>query len=64
MKKQAKEIKKGDKVVIGGESLIVTVVEHSDIGKQGIKKSRIEAQKSNGDKVVIVRPENYPMECS
>lgn len=62
MKKTAKEIRKGDKLVLGGEELEVEEVEISDIGKQGTKKVRIVAKKNSGEKVVIIRPEDYPLE--
>ncbi|MBS3099187.1 hypothetical protein J4462_03165 [Candidatus Pacearchaeota archaeon] len=60
MKKQAKDIKKGDKIKIAGKDFIVEELEISDIGKQGKRKVRIEA--SGAEKIVIVRPEDYPFE--
>lgn len=60
MKKTAKDVKVGDLITIAGEKLSVISVEISDIGKQGKRKCRIEAQKSNGEKVIIIRPEDYP----
>ncbi len=62
MKRKASEIKSGDVILMSGENLKVTSVELSDIGKQGTQKCRIEALKSSGDKVVIVRPADYPIE--
>jgi len=62
MRKLAKEIKKGDKLVIGGEELDIEEVEMSDIGKQGTKKVRIVAKKKSGESVSIIRPEDYPVE--
>ncbi|OIO80968.1 hypothetical protein AUJ84_02000 [Candidatus Pacearchaeota archaeon CG1_02_32_132] len=64
MKKKAEEIKKGDKIIIGGEELIVQNVESSDIGKQGTKKCRIEARKGDGEIVIIIRPADYPFSCT
>lgn len=64
MKKKAKDLKKGDKISIGGEKLEVSSIEISGIGKQGTQKCRIEALKSNGEKIVIIRPSDYPLECS
>jgi translation elongation factor P/translation initiation factor 5A len=58
--KKASDLKKGDKIIIGTETLIVESVEHSDIGKQGVKKSRIVAIKPSGEKVVLIRPSDYP----
>ena len=62
MKKLAKEIKRGDKINIAGTSFLVEETEVSDIGKQGVKKVRIVAKSSSGEKVVVIRPENYPFE--
>ncbi|MDP2672668.1 MAG: hypothetical protein Q8O84_02555 [Nanoarchaeota archaeon] len=62
MKKKAEELKKGNKFAIGSEILSVDNVELSDVGKQGVKKCRITARKANGEKVIIVRPSNYPFE--
>lgn len=62
MKKKAEELKKGDNFVIGSEIFSVSSIELSDVGKQGIKKCRIVALKTNGEKVIIVRPSNYPFE--
>ena len=61
-KKKAVEIKKGDAILIGGESLTVEEIEVSDIGKQGTKKVRIVAKKKSGENVIIIRPEDYPVE--
>lgn len=63
MKKVASELKKGDKVLIGGDVLTVNVVENSDIGKQGTKKTRIEAVNSKGEKIAMIRPADYPFNC-
>lgn len=63
MKKKALEIKKGDTLIVGGEELKVEEVETSDISKQGAKKVRMVAKKKTGEKVVIIRPEDYPVEC-
>lgn len=64
MKKKAIEVKKGDTIKIGGESLVIEEVEISDIGKQGTKKVRIVTKKANGEKMVIIRPEGYPMDVA
>ena len=62
MKKKAVEIKKGDNLTVAGEELVVEEVEISDIGKQGTKKVRLVAKKKNGEKIVIIRPEDYPLD--
>ena len=64
MKKKAEELKKGDKFTIGPEVLSIESIELSDVGKQGVKKCRIVALKADGEKVVIVRPSNYPFEVN
>ena len=61
MSKKAGQLKVGDKLSIGGETLIVESLEVSDIGKQGTKKVRISAKKSNDERIVIIRPEDYPI---
>lgn len=61
MNKKASEIKKGDKVNIAGQEGIVEHIEISDIGKQGKRKCRLEIKLSNGEKTVIIRPEDYPL---
>jgi translation elongation factor P/translation initiation factor 5A len=62
MKKTAKEIKKRDKIKLAGKVLVVEEIEISDIGKQGTKKCRIVAKSETGEKIVLIRPEDYPLE--
>ena len=62
MKKKAKDLKKGDKIKIAGKEFEVEDIEISDIGKQGVRKCRIEAKPKDGDKIIIIRPEDYPFE--
>jgi translation elongation factor P/translation initiation factor 5A len=64
MKKKAGELKKGERIEIGGEVLLIEEIETSDISKQGTKKCRIIANKANGEKIVIIRPFDYPFDCS
>ncbi len=61
IKKQAKDLKKGDKIEVGGEVLTIEIIEISDSGKQGKQKCRIEALKENKEKVIIIRPSDYPL---
>ncbi len=58
----AKDVSKGMILVLGGEKVTVQEVEHSDIAKQGAKKTRIVAKKVNGEAVTIIRPAEYPLE--
>lgn len=59
MKKQAKEVSKGDKIIIADQECLVEGIEISDIGKHGKRKVRIEAKTAKGEKIVIIRPEDY-----
>ena len=61
MKKQAKDLKKGDKIKILDKVWIVETIEISAIGKQGSSKCRLELE-SNGEKLAIIRPSEYPFE--
>ena len=58
----AKDVKQGTILVLGGERVTVQEVEHSDIAKQGTKKTRLVAKKANGETVTIIRPAEYPLE--
>ena len=62
MKKNAEELKIGDKILIAGEILIIENIEISDIGKQGTKKCRIVAKKKDGENIILIRPSNYPFQ--
>lgn len=59
MKKQAKELKKGENIKIADQICNVENIEISDIGKHGKRKVRIEAKTSSGEKIVVIRPEDY-----
>lgn len=62
MKKQAKDIKKGDQIIIGEQKAIVDELEISDIGKQGKRKVRIGALTEKKEKIILIRPEDYPVD--
>ena len=62
MKKQARDLKKSDKIKIAGGLFVVSELEISDIGKQGKRKVRIVILDSKGEKTVLIRPEDYPFE--
>jgi len=62
MRKKAKDLKKGEKIIIAGKKFLIEEIEISDIGKQGTKKVRIVAKSDSGEKIVIIRPEDYPFE--
>lgn len=61
MKKQAKDIKQGDRIIIADQTCVVEEIEISDIGKHGKRKVRIEAVTEKGEKIVIIRPDDYPI---
>jgi translation elongation factor P/translation initiation factor 5A len=60
----AKNVAKGTILILGGERITVTEVEHSDIAKQGTKKTRIVGKKASGETVTIIRPAEYPLESA
>lgn len=62
MKKKAKELKKGELISIGGAKAVIEEIEISDIGKQGTKKVRLVVKTLAGEKITIIRPEDYPFE--
>jgi len=61
MKKEAKELKKGEKITVFGKIGTVESIELSDIGKQGKRKVRIEVNVED-NKTVMIRPDDYPFE--
>ena len=63
MIKQAKELLKGDKIKIADQKAIVQNIEISDIGKQGKRKCRIESITDKNEKIILIRPEDYPFDC-
>lgn len=70
MKKKAGEFKVGEKIVIAGKICIVEGIEFSQSGgksgvggKQDSRKCRIEAKTASGERIVIIRPEGYPLEA-
>jgi translation elongation factor P/translation initiation factor 5A len=62
MKKQAKDLQKGEKIMITNQECLIQEIEISDLGKHGKRKVRIEALTPKGEKIVIIRPEDYPFE--
>ncbi len=62
MKKQAKDLTKGEKIILAGQTCVVQDIEISEIGKQGKRKVRIEALTEKGEKIVIIRPEDFPFD--
>lgn len=62
MKKQAKDLQKGDKIIIADQQCIIQSIELSDIGKQGKRKCRIEALTLKSEKIIIIRPDDYPFD--
>ncbi len=62
MRKQAKELAKGDKIRIAENDFIIDEIEISEIGKQGKRKVRIVAISPVNEKIIIIRPEDYPFD--
>ncbi len=62
MKKKAIDLKKGDKIIVAGRKFKIEEIEVSDIGKQGTKKVRLVAISDLGEKIVLIRPEEYTFE--
>ena len=62
MKKKAKDIKKGERIILAGKKFLIEEIEISDIGKQGTKKVRLIAKSDSGEKITLIRPEDYPFE--
>jgi len=44
------------------QPLVIEEIEISDIGKQGTKKVRLVAKTNAGEKITLIRPEDYPFE--
>ena len=64
MKKLAMDLKKGDMIRIAEQNGIVEGIEISDIGKQGKRKVRISALTDRKEKIILIRPEDYPIDTS
>jgi len=62
MKKPAGQLKKGDKIIIAGQEYSVEELEISEIGKHGMRKVRIAALSPRQEKIVLIRPEDYPFD--
>lgn len=62
MKILAKDLKQGQKIVIADQTFTVQEIEISEIGKHGKRKVRVEAITEEGQKIVVIRPEDYPFD--
>ena len=62
MKRKAIDLKKGDSIELAGKKFTIEEIEVSDIGKQGKRKVRLVAKSDQGEKIVIIRPEDYPID--
>lgn len=63
MKKLAKDLKKDDKIKIAEKFFNVIELEISDIGKHGKRKVRMVLGSDLKERLIIIRPEDYPFEC-
>ena len=61
-KKEIKDIKKGDEIVLDGIECKVLNIEFSAIGKHGTRKARITALGKDGDTKVVIKPDNVLIE--
>ena len=61
MKRKAIDLKKGEHIELAGKKFTIEEIEVSDIGKQGKRKVRIVAKSEAGERIVIIRPEDYPL---
>jgi translation elongation factor P/translation initiation factor 5A len=64
MKKQAKDLKKQDKILIADQQCIVQNIELSDIGKQGKRKCRIVVKTPKNEDLIVIRPEDFPIDTA
>jgi translation elongation factor P/translation initiation factor 5A len=64
MKKLAKDLKKGDRIKIAEQTGVIDSIELSEIGKHGRRKCRIVAVTEKGEKVILIRPEDYPFDLA
>lgn len=62
MQKKASQLNKGDRVQVAEQKCTIESTELSDIGKQGKRKVRLVVLTERGEKLVIVRPEDYPFD--
>ena len=62
MKKPARELKKGDKILMASQEYLIEEIEISDIGKHGMRKVRIVALSPSQEKMILIRPEDYPFD--
>lgn len=59
MKKTARDLKKGDKIMLADQVCLVDEIEVSEIGKQGKAKVRIVVITQKNEKLIIIRPDDY-----
>lgn len=62
--KKAMDLKKGNKIKVGGEILLIEDIEISEVGKHGTRKVRIQTKKNNGEKIILIRPSDYPIKIA
>jgi translation elongation factor P/translation initiation factor 5A len=59
MKKKARELKKGEMILLADQKCLVDEIEISEIGKQGKSKVRIVVITEKKEKLIIIRPDDY-----
>ncbi len=60
MQKKANDVEVGENIQIAGQGFKIVEKEISDIGKHGKRKVRLGLLNSKGEKMVIIRPDDYP----
>lgn len=60
MQKFASKLKKGDKIRLAEQSCVVDSIEISEVGKQGKRKVRLVVMLEDKEKLILIRPEDYP----
>ena len=60
----AKDLKKREIVLVAGKRCKIIEIEISDIAKHGKSKVRLEILTPEEEKLVIIRPADFPMEVS
>jgi len=60
--KELKDIKQGNKIFIENKYYFVKKIEHSDIGKHGKSKCRLELEDEQGNKRLLIRLSDFQVE--
>lgn len=61
-RKEIKDIKKGEIIILDGAECKVINLEFSEIGKHGTRKARITTLGKDGDTKVVIKPDSVLIE--